>query len=313
MRGARRISLLLRRAVLAALLGAGAAASAGAAGAAPATPQWSGKDVGGNAVTLPQRNRTCLVLFVRTDQPKSHDALSRLRSLSKERLAAVDVAVVVSGEKADERAKELARSGECPWTTVADPDYRATDAMSVRVWPTTLLVLPSGEVAAHLAGLPATFSRDLDAHLAFAVRAIDAAERDRRLAGGDVVADSPRQAAQRRVQMARRLLDKGMTEQALALLDPKTEENASPGQIALIRGTASAQSGDWEAARKALREATKLNPEPAEAWYRLGVVCQHLKEWEQASEAFRKAFEATDAGRALKPASETPAAPPQGQ
>ena len=226
---------------------------------------------------------------------------------------ALDVKVVVSGDKAEERARELARSGECPWTTVPDPDYRATDALSVRAWPTTLLVLPSGEVAAHLAGLPPTFARDLDAHVAFATRGIGATERDRRLAGGDVVADSPRQAAQRRIQTARRLLDKGMTEQALALLDPETEKNAAPGQAALIRGIASARSGDWDAARKTLREATNLNPEPAEAWYRLGLVCQQLKEWEQASEAFRKAFEATDAGRALRPASETPAAPPQGQ
>ena len=307
MTDARWLPAHLRRLALAALLGAASA------GAAPASLQWSGKDIGGNAVAVPQRNRVCLLLFVRTDQPKSHDALARLRSLSKDQLAPLDVTVIVSGDKADERAKELARSGECPWTTVADPDYRATDALSVRVWPTTLLVLPSGEAAAHLAGLPPTFSRDLEAHIAFATRAIDASERDRRLAGGDVVADSPRQVAQRRVQMARRLLDKGMTEQALAMLDPTTEENAPPGQVALIRGTASAQSGDWEAARTALRQATKLNPKPAEAWYRLGLVCQHLKEWEQASEAFRKAFEATDAGRALRPISDAPRTPQQGQ
>jgi tetratricopeptide (TPR) repeat protein len=268
-------------------------------GAAPAPVQWSGKDVAGHAVELPQRNRACLVVFVRTDQPRSHDALTKLRSLSKEQLEPLQVTVVLSGEQAAERAKELARSGECPWPAVADPEYRAADALAVRVWPTTLLILPSGQVAAHLAGLPPTYARDLDAHVSFATGAIGEAERDRRLANGDAVADTPQQAAQRRVETARRLLDKGMTEQALALLDEKTENALPRWQVALLRGTASAQAGDWEAARKTLQEATKLNPEPAEAWYRLGLVFQHLKEWEQAAAAFRHAFEATDAGRAI--------------
>jgi tetratricopeptide (TPR) repeat protein len=273
-----------------------------AAAAAPAPVRWSAKDVAGNAVSVPRRDRPCLVLFVRTDQPRSHDALAQLKSLPKERLDSLQVTVVVSGVEASRRAKELARSDECPWPAVADPDYRASDAMAVRVWPTTLLVQPSGEVAAHLAGMPPTYARDLEAHVSYATGSITPAERDRRLSGSDAVADTPQQAAQRRIQTARRLLDKGMTEQALALLDGKTEAAVPRWQAALLRGMASAQSGDWEAARKLLEEATKLNPDPAEAWYRLGLVYQHLKEWEPAADAFRKAFETTDAGRATQKA-----------
>ena len=267
--------------------------------AAPAPVKWSGKDVDGNAISVPQRNRPCLVLFVQTDQSRSHDALKQLKSLPREQLASIQVSVVVSGERAAQRAKELSKSGDCPWPAVADLDYAASDAMAVRVWPTTLLVLPSGEVAAHLAGLPPTYARDLDAHLAFATGAIKADERDRRLAAGDTVADTPQQAAQRRIQTARRLLDKGMTDQALALLDEKTEQAVPRWQIDLIRGIASAKTADWQAARKLLLDATKLNPDPAEAWYRLGLVHQRQKQWEQAADAFRKAFEATEAGRTL--------------
>ena len=271
-----------------------------AAAPGPAPVRWSAKDVAGNAVAVPQRDRACLVLFVRTDQPRSHDALVQLKSLPKERLAALQVTVVVSGVQASQRAQELARSGDCPWPAVADPDYRASDAMAVRVWPTTLLVQSSGEVAAHLAGLPPTYARDLEAHVSFATGVISAAERDRRLTGSEAVTDTPQQAAQRQIQTARRLLDKGMTDQALALLDARTEAAVPRWQVALLRGMASAQAGDWEAAKKQLVEATKLNPDPAEAWYRLGLVHQHLKEWEQAADAFRKAFEATETGRGLQ-------------
>ena len=289
----------MRAATLAVMLSASFASAAVSPGSSPepAPVKWAAKDVEGNAVTVPARDRPCLLLFVRTDQSRSQDALAQLTALPKQQLAALQLAVVVSGEHAAQRAKELAKSAGCPWPVVADPDYRASDGMSVRVWPTTLLVLPSGRVSAHLAGLPPTYGRDLDVHVRFATGAIGAAERDRVLAGGDAAPDTPEQAAQRRIRTARRLLDEGKTQQALVLLDPKTESAVARWQVALLRGIAAARAEEWKAARALFQEATKLNPQPAEAWYRLGLVYQHLSQPAEAADAFRRAFESTDTGR----------------
>lgn len=298
----------------------------------PASVQWTAKDSKGAAVQVPVEQKATLLLFVMPEQPQSRLALAQMGAVLKE-VGAVQAVVVVSGDQAAQQAGKLAV--EYPWPVVADPEYAATGKLSVRVWPTAVVVDGAGKVVAHLAGLPKNFSKDLESYLAFASRRIDQAALEERLAHRDVVGDSPEQGANRHLQVAQRLLDKGMIDQArhelaeglklhpnfpalrvalakvllasgetaeaLKLLEQLDRSALPAPQANLLRGKALAQMGKVEEARTLLLEAIKLNPQPAEAWYELGLLYQGQDDAANAAAAFRKAFEATETGRALVP------------
>lgn len=298
----------------------------------PSTVQWGGTDVRGAKVTVPQAGRTSVLLFVMAEQARSQDLIKQVATLIHDR-DAFQVIVVLSGEQAAAQAAKLNSAGECPWPIVPDPDYTASGTMAVRVWPTTLLVQPSGEVLAHLAGLPKAYAKDLESYLSFAAGKIDRAALEQRLIAHDLVADDPSQVAARHLRVAQRLADKGLLDQARAelatamKLQPAStgqqltitriliivgEPDAAlkvlagidatsvpPWQLAQLKGAALLKLGHWEEARSALADATTLNPQPAEPWYQLGLVYEHLKDPARAAEAFRCAFESTDDGHRI--------------
>lgn len=310
----------------------------GLLGGENAALKWTGKDTRGGAVSVPAADRATVMLFMRADQPQSLSALKQLGATLKG-VADVQVIVVVNGEQAAAQAEQLGKSDDCHWPVVADTDYAASGKFSVRVWPTTVVVSSTGQVLAHLAGLPKNFAMELDAHAAFAAGRINQAELDRRLANNDLVADNADQVAKRHFQVAQRLMDKGLVEaaraelaeglklnpqspalqltmvrallamgdsrEALKLLDRVDVSSTSPAQINLLRGKALAALDKWDEARAALLEAVKLNPQPAEAWYELGRVYQHQDDQRSAADAFRRAFETTETGRKVVPATQS--------
>jgi tetratricopeptide (TPR) repeat protein len=292
--------------------------------------EWSGKDASGAAIRLPAE-KPVLLLFVMPEQAQSAQAMKQAVGVAKD--AAVDRIVIFSGD-----AKPPAVAAAPAWRTILDSDYSLSGKLSVRVWPTTVLLDETGQVIAHLAGLPKNYDKDMDSYLAFATKRIDKAALDQRLHNHDVVADSPEQIADRHFQVAQRLMDKGLVEQArveltnglklhpnspqlqltlvramLTMGDAdgamKAMEKIDPSsipasQLNLMRGEALIQLGKWEEARRALGEAVKLNPQPAEAWYQLGVVHEHSGDLAHAAEAYRKAFESTRTGRRTPPATQ---------
>lgn len=299
--------------------------------------QWSGKDLSGKEISVPSAQKPTVMLFVMADQAQSQEAIKQMAA-SMGAAADVQALLIVSGDKAAEHATKLQESKQCPWPIVADPDYSASGKASVKVWPTTVLVSSSGQVVAHLAGVPKNYAKDLDSYLAFAMGKIDKAELEKRLNTDHVIVDSPEQIASRHLTIAQRLLEKGLTQQARAelaaglklhpqspalqlamtrvlialgesdeaskALDRLEGAPVSPSQIALLRGKLMVQLGKWDSAAELLQRAVKLNPDPAEAWYELGLVYQHANQWDKAADAFRKAFESTDAGRRVIPATQ---------
>jgi tetratricopeptide (TPR) repeat protein len=319
-----------------ALLLALIAGRAGAAEPAAAAPQidWSAKDIRGNDVKVPAANaKASVVLFVLTDQPQSQQALQQLRATITDQKAAgdVQVLVVVSGQGAVAGATKLSSDAAAvPWPVVPDPEYTASGKLSVHVWPTTVIVRGDGQQVAHLPGLPTTYARDLDGYVAFAAGRIDHAELLHRLGNNGNVLDSTQQMAARHLEVARRLLEKDMPEQAnvelqkaidlkpkspllrLSIVDMLLSLNQGPAalqmldqiqtdqvegvpawQIKLIRGRALVASGQWDQAKQVLSDAVKLNPEPAAAYYELGQVLEHQSDWQAAADAYRRAYEAT--------------------
>jgi tetratricopeptide (TPR) repeat protein len=303
-----------------------------AATSAPAP--WSAKDTAGQAVAVPAAERTTVLVFLRPSQQQSARTIEELRAAVKDK--PVQVVGIVSGDEAAQGAAALAKpESKWNWPVVIDPEYAASGQFGVHVWPTTVVITRTGAQAAHMAGLPASFAGDLEAYLAFADGKIDQAGLDKRLAGQEIVADSAEQKASRHIQVAQRLAEKGLKDQAKAELakaaeykpadpaaqaalarmfltvgEPKSadallarikDEAVAPAELNMLRGWSAVQQEQWDEARAKLTEAVKLNPQPAEACYLLGLVYEHKGDSAKATAAYRKAFEHTPLGRVLAP------------
>ena len=174
--------------------------------------QWSGKDVSGKAVKVPAAGPSVL-LFVQAEQEQSKRAIEELKA-AVSTSADVQVIAIVSGKDAEAAAKRLAEEAKFPWPVVADPDYASSGEMSVHAWPTTLVIRPDGQQVGHLPGLSKSYDKDIESYLAYAAGKIDEATLSERLGAHPGVLDSPEQMAQRHLRVARRLMDKGLAEQA---------------------------------------------------------------------------------------------------
>jgi thioredoxin-like negative regulator of GroEL len=314
------------------LLAGGAAAQTASAPAPPPTITWLARGTHDQGLAIPSAQSTLLV-FLRPGQSQSEEMIKLLGPLLKERKD-VQVVGIVSGDDAAVGAAQLEKGR---WTApiLADTDYDASGKFGVRVWPTVVIVSPTGRQVAHLPGLPVTFSNEVAAYLDFAAGKIDQAALDKLLADREVVADSTDQKAARHAEVALRLAEKGMKELAqaevakalelkpanpklllsLARTDLMTGDvkgaeallarmpagAQSPAELNVLKGWCAIQGGRWAEARTLLADATKLNPDPAEAYYLLGRVYEHDGDAAHAAECYRKAFEHSTEGKPLNP------------
>jgi tetratricopeptide (TPR) repeat protein len=303
-------------------------ARAGGDGPPVAEVGFSAVDVRGSAVNVPQAGQTTVVLFLLAGQPQGAQAIASLEPVVA-KTADTRVVTVVGGSEAAGQIRILL-ADKHPWPIVLDAEHVLSGRLSVHAWPTTVVISGDGARVGHLAGQPKAYASNLEAYLEFAAGRIDQAGLDRRLANHEAVADTPEQIAERHVQVASRLLQKGLIEQsrgelarALAL-HPKDlavqvdladlllragdvsgagtvleqmDAQASTARVKVLRGKFLIASGKWDEARELLTSAVQLNPEPAEGLYQLGLVYQHDADWPRAAEAFRKAFEHTPSGR----------------
>lgn len=294
--------------------------------------KWAGADIDGQPVMIPAADKVSVVAFVKPDQPQSEEAIRQIAASVKD-AKDVQVIVVVSGKEAAGQAKAMKEQGKWPWPAVADPSFGISGQMDVHVWPTTLVVRPDGQQAAHLAGLPKSFSFELDAYLKFASGKFDDVALRSKLTTREVVTDSDEQKAARHLAVAQRLLEQGRTDQAMGEVDAaaairpddpqikltrarvllvsgKSDEAMAaidalppaavpPAQRNVLRGRALIASEKWAEAKEALTNAVKLNPDPSEAHYLTGLVYQHEGDWPHAAESFRLAFETSPAGRKI--------------
>ena len=296
--------------------------------------QWSATDIKGKKVSVPQEGATILV-FLHPGQPQSTKAIEELTAGVKGKKG-VQVIGIVSGEGADQDLLTAGKSEvKWGWPIVIDPQYAASGKFGVHVWPTTVVISQAGVQAAHIAGMPASYAKDLEAYLDFAEGRVDQAELNKRLESHAIIADSSEQKASRHVAVAMRLAEKGLKDQAkvelskaldfktsepslqaslarafLSVGDAKTAEvilkqikgdTVSPMEVNFLKGWSCVQGEHWEEAQKLLSESVKLNPDPSEALYLLGLVYQHNGDQGHAAECYRKAFEHTTGGRILNP------------
>jgi tetratricopeptide (TPR) repeat protein len=326
---------LARMVLVGVVVSAGAAALAQATRPAATEPativSWKGKDVAGGEVRVPGERAT-LMLFVRAGQAQSREALKRVKAALRD-AQGVQAIAVLSGQQQGEDAKFVNEDGPWAGKIVVDPEYEMSGAMSVHVWPTTVLVNGKGELTGHMGGMSYSFAKELDAQLAYAAGKIDRGTLAQRLVGSDEAPDTAEQKAGRHLQVAQRLLEQDQVDAAKAELEeglklqPKSgvlmlslaqvlvengdvrgaeklldemDKSSVPGwQVSFVRARVLVTQEKWEEAKGALTEALKLNPNPGQVQYQLGLVYQRQGDWQKAAEAFRAAAEGTVGRRQL--------------
>jgi thioredoxin-like negative regulator of GroEL len=298
----------------------------------PAALSWAGTDVSGAKVAVPVAGRISVIAFVRGGQAQSDELLGLLPAALKD-APDLQVLLIVGGENAAEQARSLKQKENARWPIVVDGEFAASGQFNVHVWPTTVVVDPTGNQVAHIAGLSQSCATDLKAYLDFAAHKIDQATLTKSLTSHDVVADNSEQAAARHLQVAKRLIEgreldaarsqieqglklkpddaslrlalaklmllQNQPKEALSVLDQLPASVAPPWQIGTLRGRALIGLERWDEAKKLLSDCTNLNPDPAEAHYLLGLVYQHENDWTHAAKSFRKAFESMPAGQRM--------------
>jgi hypothetical protein len=338
-------SCVFARICVLAAVGVAALTISSSADDAPKPVQVTTRATDGAAVTIPTPGRPTLLLFVRVDQEQSRTAVEGAIAATKDS-PGVQTLVILSSQDTPEQIRKLTGPASQPsgsgtpavgsspaWPVVIDPEFTLVGQYQVRVWPTSLVIMPDGKEVARLRGLPQTYARDLAAYLAFATGKIDRRALDQALGSAEIVGDSPQQMASRHLQVAQRLLEKGMVEQAriqleqglklhpqdqrlqltmaralllldqpapaMALLEAYDDKSSLAGEVGTLKGWALVEQRKWDQAIVMLRGAVRLNPNPAEAYYFLGIACQVKGQPVEAAAAFRSAYEATLSGRLL--------------
>ena len=297
------------------------------------------KDLTGKEISIPHAKQATVLLFLRLDQEQTAATVEGVKK-AIEKLPAFQVLVVLSGQMPADRVKTF--SEKLSWPVILDPEYKIVGQLQIRVWPTNIVIMPNGEELKRFTGMPQSYLANMDAYLAFASGKIDRATLDKGLKSNDVVTDSKQQMAARHLQVARRMMEKRLLDQAwrelsealklqptdpelqfakaelLLLLNKPSEaltvlnamdvESSKSSRFGVLKGSALVATKQYDEAITVLKVAVKLNPNPGQAYYYLGVAYQKKKMWSQSAGAFRLAFEATPLGRTVLPLSPASAA-----
>ena len=292
--------------------------------------QATTQDTAGTSIKIPRKDRATLLLFLRAGQDQSVRTIETARAAMRGAPPA-QVLVVLSGAGKSQETGGLAK--KIPWSVAIDKDFRLFAKFQVRVWPTTLVILPDGRELARLSGLPRSYARDVNAYLSFAAGKIDRAALTKALSRASTVTDTPHQMAKRHLLAANRLLERGRVKlaqqevtsglkllpkdpslvlakarilllldgprEALSLLESMGEDAALAGKVNFLKGWALVAMRRWDLAIQTLRVAVRLNPDRAESYYLLGVAYQRKGLATDALKAFRAAFESTAGGQRL--------------
>jgi len=288
------------------------------------------QDTAGTSITIPRKDRVTLLLFLRAGQNQSVRTIKSAEAALRGAPPA-QVLVVLSGGGKAEQAGAFAK--KIRWSVIMDEDFSLFGKFQVRVWPTTLVILPDGRELARLSGLPRSYVRDVSAYLSFAAGKIDRKTLTQALSRASTVTDTPHQMAKRHLLAANRLLERGRVKlaqqevqrglkllpkdpplllakarillllngpgQAFSLLEGLGEEAALAGKVNFLKGWALVAMRRWDRAIQVLRAAVKLNPDRAGSYYLLGVAYQRRGLSGDALKAFRAAFESTANGQRL--------------
>lgn len=199
-------------------------------------PAFSAVDLDGGAVSKAvYEGKVLLLVFVRPDQEKSIKVLRAAQQILQDygdtKLA---VLAVYSSPQATEHFKRLASERGFTYSLALDPARKMYGDFGLLVSPTTLLVDGAGTLRLGVAHTPPNYEPRLRLHIDQLLGRISPQERDDLLARMSEGRSESTDSTDRRLGLARALIDHGQFDQAVITLTQLKRETDSPLAAALL-------------------------------------------------------------------------------
>ena len=256
-------------------------------------PAFSVTDLDGNTITKEAyQEKTLLLVFVRPDQEKSLAALKTAERMFKEygdsNLAAL---AVLAKPQAADQFKQIAAENKFTYPLAVDPERKMYGDFGLLVAPTTLLIDKSGVLRYEAAHIPPNHEERLRIHVQEVLGKINAEQRDAMLARMTEGKPAEMDASNRRLGLARTLMDRRRFDQAVPILVKLRAEQDSPEAAALL-GTAYLALDKVDEAAKCLDPLADLKPALPEVKLALARLEVRRQAPDKAEAHLREALEA---------------------
>ncbi len=221
---------------------------------------------GGKAPLLSPAAKATVVVFFRSDQERSLDALRQLAGCEKELTRGVHWVAIVSGSASPADAKAAASTAGIRMPVLVDEGDKVYDKLGIRMYPAVAVADAKGVVQAFEPYRQLDFADAVKAQIRFVMGEIDKAARDRALdpeASKLPGQDDPSKKAMRDVNMARQLVQVGQYEAAVKQAQKALEQAPVPAAFPVL-GMAYAKLGRCADANRMLDQAQKLAPDSAD-------------------------------------------------
>jgi tetratricopeptide (TPR) repeat protein len=252
--------------VLAVALAAGLVPPAAAAFAEPGTrlePVQLAALAGGRAALLSGAARANVIVFFRTDQERSLEALRQVASCEKA-LAGKSVhwVALVSGSAPPAEARAAAAAAGIQMPVLVDEGDLLYEKLQIRLHPAIVIADGRGVLQAVEPYRQLDLADVLLARIRLALGEIDQAALERALdpEASHLPGDDPGNKAMRDVNMARRLVELGQYEAAVKQAQRALEQAPVPAAFGVL-GLAYARLGRCPEAARALAQAQKVTPD----------------------------------------------------
>lgn len=286
------------------------------------------KDLDGMDRTLSAEQGHVVVLsFIKPDQDKSVKALNALEEVyGTLRNDGLTVWAVISGSEGADAARSLVEQLDLEYPILVDPDRKLYGEYGLFIFPATAIVDQDGKFNYEYSSYGADYILTImdKAKVLLGLMSEEELARDTEKKAIVELSETEKE-AERSMQMARVLLERGFGSKALPKLEKAIELNPALAEARLLAGELYVESGkntearaqfdavlaaepnsrpamvglatvlmaegDLDGAEAKLQQAVMLNPDPTMALYRLGQVYEKKGETQKAMETYRKALE----------------------
>ncbi len=283
--------------------------------------RWHATDSLGDEVAVPDAERLTLLLFMRADPGDDIDTVEAVRKAIPRRQN-LQVVLIVSGEKAVERADAIHEACDPSWHVVQE-EQSMVNISQIKARPIVQIIQSDGKEMARIDGAPQSLAMKLEAY-------IDLANQDEAMASviqplePGVVGQHTDIDSDQYLRVARQLIEEGKpkrAEQALSeamelypqrgafheeligllittdrageaidMLDRVPSDIVNEQTASILRARASIKLQRWQEAKTIVEQLLANDPDLREAHHLMGLIQQHEGNWREASESFLRAL-----------------------
>ena len=290
------------------------------------------RELGGRETSLSFGRRPVVLVFWRSNQPFSLDALKDLEQIKKEfSQRGVEVMAVAEGSESPSSVQNVIKSLNLSYSVYLDAERRAEERFGVIVFPSTGIFGAEGQLKFYLPSRNTNYREIIRSRLKMELGLIQESEFDQQMKrlGEDLGGEQAR--AENHLKTGLRLSRQGKPKEALLefkqalsldrdlidanlglgyaylrLGEPKTAQSefetvlrkhpTSPA-ARLGMGICAVRQGELDKGIKMLREAVEINPDPVQGYFELGGAYEKKGDLKEAMHAYKWAVRKLLQGR----------------